>query len=70
MVKELYGYRKRHNPNTKAYHLMLLQLGLYTIKGYTIKVWNGYEYVNNYDVYNIREVHLYNDDNIVVITSF
>jgi hypothetical protein len=70
VVKEIYAYRKRHNPYTKAYQFMLLQLGLYTIKAYTFKFWNGYQYVNDYDVYNIREVHLYNDENIVVITSF
>ena len=71
MVKELYYYRKRHNPKSKAYQNMLVQLNKYIEKGYTFKFWNGYEYVNDGKIAgHIREVHLYNKDKTLVITFF
>jgi hypothetical protein len=68
---KLYAYRKRHSSMTKAYSNMLVTLQQYIMSGYDVKLWNGYHFVTEGNVVdNIREVDVYQDKKIVVVTFF
>jgi hypothetical protein len=68
---KLYAYRKRHDASSKAYSDMLTNLNKYIAKGYDFKLWNGYHFVTDGNVVdNIREVDVYEDKKIVVVTFF
>jgi hypothetical protein len=68
---KLYAYRKLHDPKSKAYSDMLTNLNKYIAKGYDFKLWNGYHFVTDGNVVdNIREVDVYQDKKIVVVTFF
>jgi hypothetical protein len=67
----IYAYRKRHDPKSKAYSDMLINLNKYISKGYDFKLWNGYQFVTDGNVVDhIREVDVYDDKKIVVVTFF
>ena len=68
---KLYAYCKRHSSKTKAYSNMLVSLHQYIMSGYDVKLWNGYHFVTDGNVVdNIREVDVYQDKKIVVVTFF
>ena len=69
--KTLYAFRKRHNPNTKAYKNMLKSVYDHIKHGYVVKLWNGVNYVDKADFINhTRSVYLYEEERTIVMEVF